>query len=77
MTAGDKPFVLDVRQGLPSGSATELNRKGLMLPSRFSVLFFFLLFANSLMGIVYPPAVKSTPRTGSSSPKGAVRSGKE
>ena len=60
-------------------SATELNRKDLMLPSRFSVPFFFLFFffffvcANSLKGIVYPLAVKSTPRTGSSSPKGAVR----
>ena len=35
LTVGDTPFVLDVRQGLPSGSGTELNRKGLMLPSRY------------------------------------------
>ena len=62
-------------------TAMELNRKGLMLPSRFSDPFFFLfssfflcVCANSLKGIVYPLAVKSTPHTGSSSPKGAVRS---
>ena len=30
LTADDTPFVLDVRRGLPSGSATELNRKGLI-----------------------------------------------
>ena len=32
------PFVLEVRRGLPSDSATELNRKGLIImpPSRFS-----------------------------------------
>ena len=74
LTTADAPFVLDVRRGLPSDStATELNRKGLVLASRFSVPFFFLC-ATSLKGIVYPRAVKSTPRTGSISPKGAVRS---
>ena len=81
LTAGDTQFVFDVRRGLPSESATELNRKGLMLPStRFSDPFSSLLFsylflcANSLKGIVYPRAAKSTPRTGSGSPKDAVRS---
>ena len=37
--------VLDVRRGLASESATELNRKGLvMLPSRFSDPISFALF---------------------------------
>ena len=44
LTAGNTPFVLDVRRGLPSESATELNRKGLMLPSSSQThsLFSFL-----------------------------------
>ena len=36
LTTGNIPFVLDVRQGLPSDFATKLNWKGPMLPSRFS-----------------------------------------
>ena len=74
-------LVLDVRRGLSSDSATDLNRKGLHKYVPWREYLFYRLFSclfcvckQLLKGIVYPLAVKSTPRSGSGSPKGAVRS---